>query len=449
MYKVKLKKGLLELRHVFQFRGAWLFYGVLFALLMVLYEQGPSIQPDSNTYLQYSNIRSMGYYLFLKVYQACFGQSFQFLVVLQLFMGFSASLWLSKRLCDWFSVTSKPIFFLLTVILLMPYIGYTHIGNVVLSEALCYPLFLAWVGSFGESIFHHKVKSIAWSFLWMTLLVLTRRQFLFIYPVVGILCLYWLAKRYQIRKTLILLGVLLMTIVTTNGIERLYQYTQDSHFETIPFTGVLALNLPLFVSTSDSVNYLYDSRQRALFQLVYPRMKKLGLVYNQTTVPETFDLYISPLNRFISSYDLIAWKLVLPALYHLGFTNPYENELWLSDMARILIKHNWRPCFNLYLKNIVINMGGYYYVLLLIGFLLLLGCRLCQSSVQSTRQQQVVFFLILANFANYSSIALVQMAMKRYTIYTDPLQIALLFMILQTYVGPLSFKFSKKGHHVK
>jgi hypothetical protein len=178
-------------------------------------------------------------------------------------------------------------------------------------------------------------------------------------------------------------------------------------------------------------------------------MKKLGLVYNQTTVPETFDLYISPLNRFISSYDLIAWKLVLPALYHLGFTNPYENELWLSDMARILIKHNWRPCFNLYLKNIVINMGGYYYVLLLIGFLLLLGCRLCQSSVQSTRQQQVVFFLILANFANYSSIALVQMAMKRYTIYTDPLQIALLFMILQTYVGPLSFKFSKKGHHVK
>jgi hypothetical protein len=155
------------------------------------------------------------------------------------------------------------------------------------------------------------------------------------------------------------------------------------------------------------------------------------------------------LARFKSSYDLIQWSLVTPALQHLGFKNIYENDVWLSDMAKTLIKHNWSSCLNLYIKNIVTNMGGYYYVSLLLGFLFLLGCRLYQSPGQSTREQQVVFFLLLAHFANYSVISLVQIAMKRYTIYTDPLQIALIFMILQKYIGPLSFTFGKKVHHAR
>jgi hypothetical protein len=391
----------------------------------------------------------MGYHALLSVYQFLFGQSFELLIALQLFMGFVASLWLSKRICDWFSVSSKLIFSVLLVIFLTPYIGYTHIGNAVLAEALCYPLFLAWIGTFGESIFHHKSRSIAWSFLWMTLLVLTRRQFLFLYPVLGILCLYWLAKRYQIKKTIMLIGVVFMTILGTNGIERLYQYTQDGHFKTIPFAGISALNLPLFVSTPDSLHYLHDSRQRALFQAVYPKMMKLGLVYNPNRVHDTFDIYIPPLTRFKGSYDLIQWNLVTPALHHLGYTDQYENDAWLGDMAITLIQHHWQPWLKLYVKNIVTNMGGYYYTSLLLVFLFLLGCRLCQSSVQSTRQQQVVFFLILAQFGNYASTALVQIAMKRYTIYTDPLQIALLLMILQTYIGPLSFKRKKKALHAQ
>ncbi len=447
MSKIKLKQGVSGIKRVFRARDAWLFYGLLFALFMVLYKQGPSLQPDSDSYLQYSPIRSMGYYLLLRVYQLLCGQSFDLLVVLQLLMGFVASLWLSKRICDWFSVSSKLIFSLLGVIFLMPYLGYTHIGNAILTEALCYPLFLAWIGTFGESIFHHKSRSVAWSFLWMALLVLTRRQFLFLYPVVGLLCLYWLAKRYQIKKTLMLLGVLFMTIVGTNGIERLYQYTQDGHFKTVPFTGISALNLPLFVSTPDSLHYLHDSRQRALFQAVYPKMLKFGLVYRQNRVPNTFDIYIPPLTRFKGSYDLIQWNLVTPALRHLGYTDPYENDVWLSEMASTLVQHHWQAWLTLYVKNITTNMGGVYYTVLLLVFLCLLGCRLCQSSVQSTRQQQVVFFLILAQFANYAATALVQVAMKRYTIYTDPLQIALLLMILQTYIGPLSFKRNKKSLH--
>ncbi|MEY3183279.1 MAG: hypothetical protein RLZ35_1264 [Pseudomonadota bacterium] len=450
MYKMGMKHGLSIVKRVFRSDGKVLFYGLLFALFLVLYKQGPSLQPDSEGYLAYSAIRSMGYPLFLKAYQAVFGQFFDPLIVLQLSMGFVASLWLSQRICDWFSVTSRTIFALLTVVFLMPYIGYTHIGNAILSEALCYPLFLAWVGTFGESIFHHKSRSVAWSFLWMTLLVLTRRQFLFLYPVVGILLVYWLLKRYQIKKTFTLLGVLLMAIVGTNGIERVYQYVQDGHFETVPFTGISAVNLPLFVSTPESIQYLTDPRQRALFKAVYPKMLKLGLVYNPTVISDhTFDIYIPQLTRFKSSYDLIQWNLVMPALQELGFKNDYENEIWLMDMAKTLMWHQWRPCLELYLKNIISNMGGYYYVFLLMGFLCLLGCRLLQSSVQSTRQQQVLFFLMLAHFANYTSIALVQIAMKRYTLYTDPLQIALLFMVLQAYVGPLSFTFKKKGSHAR
>ena len=115
-----------------------IFAGILLSL-------GVMTQPDTSSYLYADNTRSALYPLLLKTYTAIFKEKFIWLILAQILMGILASYNLSKSFANYFNLPYlkfKGCRIVALTLLLSPYWGMLKIGNNILTEAICYPLFL-------------------------------------------------------------------------------------------------------------------------------------------------------------------------------------------------------------------------------------------------------------------------------------------------------------------
>lgn len=387
---------------------------IIFSLILIFL--GPEIYPDSQGYLEFSELRAPLYCWF--TYLLTWG-SFWPIIIAQLVMAFFSIRCLIKTLRQYFAI-SLILDVIICGVLYVPYLWNSHIGNAILTEGLCYPLFIYFVAFLLKGVFENQVSYLAAAAGFTALLVLTRHQFLFLYPFVVIFPLYLLKNNVLRIKHI---GLFLLSFFCFLGVENAYNYFKFDNTQRAGFLGYEMIVGSLFVS-KDSDALLFHDEKRVIFETVFLELRSKGLTYDLATRRD-----IKPYFIYADNYNIIRHKITKNAYAKIKLPEPILYK-FVTEMAIKLILENKITYTKLYISNIIFNLGGYYFsIIVLICFMM------CTYLTYRTRDKISIYgFLIMGlTLGNYMLVALVEPVMRRYSIYTDTLLVVYFLMLIQTY----------------
>ena len=151
-------------------------------LILLIYSIEPIIHTDSNRYIDGSLIDPPIFHFLITIMLSLFG-SLKSIVVLQtLLVGF-AIVYFTRTFSDIFNlnILNKTI---ISLFLFLPIIKFY---NNILTEATGYALSLFFVSFISKLIFNFSIKNLCWSTFFVIMLLLLRKQFVFLYPLVLLL----------------------------------------------------------------------------------------------------------------------------------------------------------------------------------------------------------------------------------------------------------------------
>ncbi len=274
---------------------------ISFFLLLLIIVNGGIIHPDTKSYLDFAMQRPLIYPIFLYLFDTIWSTHIILILTCGLIGLVSAHL-LSKKINSIF-FTSNLIEVFYFLILLLPYIINEYlVANYLLAESISYPLFMLFLYysiSVLESNYqkHNIIKLLIIS----SLLILTRGQFVIIYPAIVILGIYSLIIQKKKKFLFIILSILAFFI--TNIVDSSYHLIKHGKFEKTNFGGYMLSGNALYSSLpSDST--LFENSDRELFKNISENIEKNKLRY-------TFVINETDQNRkihYFESFDNIIWR---------------------------------------------------------------------------------------------------------------------------------------------
>lgn len=398
--------------------------GSLLLFLFLWYAVGVKFDGDSAGYIEGHFLRSPLYPLIIRAF-ALLDDSLHLLILFQLLLGLCAIhvfLHTIRKIFDFGFVAAVVVFLFIS----LPYYFVTlkqqfYIGNVILTGALCYPLFLLAASAIVQAVLRPRLRYYLYFILLTALLILTRRQFLFLYPFFVLVWLTLFVQKERVRfSRWLLLAVFVLSIVATNLIERTYQYIRHGAFSTVPFTGRQLLVMPMFVAKADDGNLFDVAEQREIFTRIYGELEdeKISFAHHGATALHLYSMYEQHYNDVSHHVIPRAAREVMGAGY-----DEYAMDETTTRMSLVLIRHNLKDYLKLYLKNIEVNAGKKAFVLFLLLLFVLTGIHYIKHR---SRVSLIVLLALILQFGNYMLIALVEPIIWRYTVYTNQVLFVLL-----------------------
>ncbi|HLD16709.1 MAG TPA: hypothetical protein VJB02_03240 [Coxiellaceae bacterium] len=381
------------------------------------------VNPDSTQFLQGSPIRSPIYSLLLKGYQYFFHNNFYPLIGFQILLGMGSVWYFSSQVQRLYHL-NDGLWFLILLIMLSPYVyGDYKFGNRILSEAICYPMYLIAIVQLIKGLSQHTWRPLLNFSVLTFLLILIRKQFIFIYPVFIAAVIYVWAYFYtspiKYKFTAAFIGVFLLTGL----LEKTYAYVQFNHFSSQPTSGFDLVIPLLYLSTPEDAEKIKDPNLRVIFSEIMALNH-----HHQDTLQDSKQIRVAHYYfHYMSIYNEIMWHNLLSVLEKKGVTNWYDiNPIALKLALNLLAIHPIAYA-KLFLYGLQYKLGGYYMAGLLffawgVSFIYHLKNR-------DPLTLAVCLTLALA-FSNNGLIAMVEPFIRRYTSYTETMQTVFLIILI-------------------
>lgn len=400
----------------------WFHVLILAAIIILIAANGPEIVSDTGTYESYQATRQPLYPFILNLFK----DRYDILIFLQVFLGVLSIFYLVKVFFQLFDLTLLMALTLYAV-LFIPFLPiWMGIGNLIATEALSYALFLTTIALFVSGLHDdddHDVHKFIASFVVLSLLLLLRKQFLFVYPVYFVLLILGRNK----RKTLLLIGALICSFLVAFAGERLYHGIYHGHYQGTPFTGMQLIAMPLYTTPSKNNVELTDQEQR-IVDAVQKRLEQGQLNCENVSRPIQCGYH-----HYSASYNSIVWVTLRPILVEAGIVDWFEIDSLTTSIALKLLKANLFTNVKFYLSALHNSVGTYYFLFLVI----VLGWSMIKSILIRDTVSQTILLITALNLANIFLILLVEPLLHRYTFYTSLLQIAGLVALLSHKGRPL------------
>lgn len=396
--------------------GRWVYLTFLLGLVVSVVVIGPIIGGDAGSYENHWPTRSPIYPLILDI----FCGHYSLLIGFQVVTGAMAILFFCRILQ---SILNLLPIILLTIsfLLFIPYfpIGALSIANNVGTEAVSYSLFLISISFFMLGLADGGQKNIVVSCAVLLILILTRKQFLFVFPVYVLMMLF----RQDRSKSLVLIGIVLMTFLGANAIERINNGITTGHYTGIPFTGIQAVIRPLWISGQEDADS-FTGVEKEVFISTLQTMNK-SIVSLDSCKKESLPIQCG-YHHFLESYNIICWQILYPTLKQYGITDWWEiDKITLSISSKIIQKHFFSYLSEYY--SAVKNGDGPYYMILLI---VVLFWSMMDILKHDSIKSKIALMVTMMSLVNILMVSMVEPLLNRYTFYTSFLQIALLVVLI-------------------
>jgi hypothetical protein len=398
--------------------------------LIFVINQGAIYFPDSEGYLQMVIFRSCGYPFFIAFHRYLFGENYISALILTQFVAtILAGLFLinsirkSVQLNKWHSV-------ILFIAIILPVFTGIKTANLILSEAIAYPLYLFIIGNIILGIAHKQNKKFYLSLILTFILILVRSQFLFLIPVLLISVLLTYGKLLFCKKNLFLLIVIISIPFSAIAVDITFHKLRHNHAVTTPWTGIQVAAIPFFVSDKDDYLLFENENQQNYFKFIYNKLDEKKLLQNN--LPENID----EKDFFYENYCNISnFTISDDGLNFFNKNLSYEEKIILNDKMSLsitasLIKNNLSKWITIYKKNVFRGIGEiqslfFILILLFLNFFMLYK-----------KEEFISKFIILLCFLIIGNIALVGIAepvIERYTYYNNWIILAIFLLLFQNY----------------
>ncbi|MCQ8103103.1 flippase-like domain-containing protein [Methylomonas sp. SURF-2] len=395
---------------------AWLYILLFLGLGISILLKGPVISLDSSTYVNHWPTRSPVYPFLLDI----FDEHYHLLVLMQYITGVASIVFFCEKLKSIF-IRTRHVSIMFFLLLILPYlpIDFLDIANLVGAESVSYSLFLLSTGYFIAGLYALDKRSIFLSCVILFILMLTRKQFVFLYPVYVLMLLLMRNK----SKSLILICMVFVSYFGSNAIERVYNGITAGHFTGVPFTGIQLVVRPLWIARFVDADQ-FSGLEKEVFVSTLQMMDKNYV--SLSSCKESALPIQCGYHHFLESYNLICWQILYPVLKGNGITDWWEIDRITLSISYKLIKGNLFTYLSEYYSAVKNGDGPYYMLFLLVVLILSLIDSMRYDKITS----RVLLMVTMMCLANILLVSIVEPLLQRYTFYTSFLQIAVLVVFL-------------------
>ena len=393
---------------------------LILALFLSIISESYKLEGDSAEYINNYNIRAPLYPLIIDFFNFFSASNYLSLTFyFQLTIGFCL---LTISLIHLIRTLRLPSVFyiILFFILFRPYYSNPFIGNLIYTEAITYPIFIFLCLRIIQFIFSPDYKSFLYLIILSCLLILTRKQFEYLFIVLPLLffVFFYLNRETGIRiKNVISIFVaaILFTLLTDSG----YHYLYNGHFGSEPGNGIWMVVPALYISNMEDTTVLKTQSEIDYFKSVYSKLDSNNMTLKKF-IKENKP--ISVITAYSESWSKICWKYSLPLeqKYTNGIekaNSTYAYDKFLGGIAYKLIIKNSKNFFILISKNLIKTFDSNSHFILFMSMLLLIITQLF-ANLKNRLLLASLAILIMA-LCNNILIAIVLYPDERVLLYSD------------------------------
>ncbi len=400
----------------------------VFALLF--YSSNPVERTDSFRYLSGSLLDPPMYSTIISILQILFGTLKSVIVFQTLLIGLSIIYFL-KTISNIFNL-DLIIKFFVAFFLFIPIIQFY---DNILTEAISYALSIVFVSLSIKLIYNFNKKNLIWNMIFATALLLTRNQFIFLYPViliffVGIFILNNSNK--SIAKLLISSFIVIFiihnslifinTYLNQNSINNKYVKKSDKWTESLTYVSLgpsyfLYIDA-IYISSAKDVNLFNNQKLR----------KTLTKIFDEMNNRQSLIKYYDGRGHFSKSLSDIR-----------DFSNPLLLELStqqntsLSNLKREIYITLITANFGKYIKQIFKKFYDSTWLFVFIPFFMLFVSFISFLKNKS-KFSLLIIFLSTFTLGNHSVVYLFGRVQPRYLIYTDFILLVFILILFSIFL---------------
>jgi len=380
-------------------------------VLILLYSSSPDIYPDSERFLGGNLHDPPLYSTIIYVMQLIF-ESLNSVIILQtLFVGFGI-IYFTRTVAIHFNLD----IIIKSIVALFLFIPILQFYNNLITEPISYAFSLLFVSFVIKLIYNFNIQNIVWSTIFIIVLLLTRNQFLFLYPVVlllylGILILYSSKKTF----TWLLISFLSIFIIHNASIN-LNKYMKKDHFEKslLNNKGIFFFTYidAIYISTDKDIELFENENIQNTLTLI------LNKLNNEKAIVKYYDNrghYSLSLKKIRNYSDILLEDLALK-----------ENTTVINLKKQISIKIITAN-FGKYIKHIFKKFYDSTWLFVFVPFFMMLAS-LIGFIKHKSKYSLLVMFLSIFALTNHSAIYLFGRVQPRYFIYTDFILLLFIFI---------------------
>lgn len=405
-----------------------LFWVLVLIAIVLNFVREPIYSFDTYSYLRADVTRFPGYILFIRTFEAVFGEFYdRFIVGFQLALGMF-SVWLVHRNCSRLFSLGLLNRTILLLLLVFPFFPPLDVALNLSSEGISYPFYLLAINSVLVFLFGTGKRQGVWFVIFFLALCLTRGQFVVMAPVVALVYFLKERKRFSWSRTTPFLLLILALPLIVQFLDSSYRKVFYGHFHTTPYSYVNAITLPLFVSKASDANVLEDPDVETIFLHSYQHIDSLGLLSSKVEggLSEKYQLFH---NNFPKICNQNIHEFGLHYYLDKGLpppTHAFAIESSCKALFPILIERNFTEWLQLVFAGIFYGFGSF--VLFLVVVVLAVW-GLIRSWHQFSLKSGFILLGTLLLLSNALVVAVASHSISRYLFYNYFLG-ALILMIL-------------------
>ena len=384
-------------------------------ILLLFYSSDPILYPDSPRYINGSLLDPPLYSTLIKVMLLIIGTLNSVVVLQVLCIGLSV-IYFTKTIAIHFNLNTITKI----VISLFLFIPSLQFYNVMLTEPFSYAFSLFFVSLVLKLIFNFNIQNLIWCSVFVTLLLLTRSQFIFLYPLILLLFLGILSL-FKSKKTLVWLSVSFLSIfLIHNSLIFFNKYIKQnsvsidsiSHDSLGPFfyTYIDAI----YISSAKDVKLFEDQNSQKVLIKIFEEMENQKALMKYYNGRGHFGLSLGHIKNYSKSF-----------LKDLAYQKNTDVISIKKNISFKLIKANFKK----YVKHIFKKFYDSSWLFIFVPFSMLLAGLISFLKYKS-QFSLLVLFISSFSLTNHSVVYLFGRVQPRYFIYTDFILLIFIFLFL-------------------
>ena len=381
-------------------------------LLILLYSSVPDIYPDSQRFLTGNLHDPPLYSTIIYVMQLIFGSLNSVIILQTLFVGFSI-IYFTRTVAIHFNLDAI-IKSLVALFLFLPILQFY---NSLITEPISYAFSLLFVSFAIKLIYSLSVQNIVWSTIFVIALLLTRNQFLFLYPVVLLLYLGILIL-YSSKKTFAWLLISFLSIfIIHNASINLNKYVKKNYLENKSLSNAEGIFFftyidAIYISTYKDIELFENENLRNTLTSILNKLdnKKALVKYNNNR-----GHYSLSLKKIRNYSDIILKDLAL------------KESTTVTHLKKKISTKIITANFGKYTKHILKKFYDSTWLFVFVPFFMMLASLISFIKYKSKYSLVIIFISIFA-LTNHAVIYLFGRVQPRYFIYTDFIILIFIFI---------------------
>ncbi len=387
-------------------------------IILLTYSSEPVMYNDSERYLKANIVDPPIYPTMIVIMKSIFGTLNSVIILQTLLIGFSI-IYFTRTITKHFNLE----IIIKTFVLLFLFLPIIKFYSSILTEPLGYAFSLLFVSFVVKLLYNFNNENIIWTSILVLALLLTRNQFIFLYPVVLLFYIGIFILNKTKKSFIVLTASFLSIVLIHNSLSFINTYLKQDTFKSNTSTYVERDHGlgPFYYTYSDAI-YISTIKDVELFK--NQEMKKMLIkIFKEVEKEKALLKYYDGRGH----YGLSLRKINYLSHYHINILSRHENTTMISLKKEIsikLIKAN----FGKYIKHLFKKFYDSSWLFVFVPFFMLISGTISFFKLKS-HISLLVIFLSLFTLANHSVIYLFGRVQPRYFIYTDFILLIFIFIL--------------------